>query len=195
VSGVAAPALELLIEAVPARGCPVHVPDLPGHSFRAVDVDVARAAAPAYVVAYGRWLAGHGAADLTPLAARLVDAWTTLRPVVVQQRLGAPVWDSGQPAALFDRDRRELDDEAVGAHLRVARLALEPRRADRRGGGRLRRGPPQAAGPASSAAPTRPDRYADSMRPAPSPPKPSPARTRPRPSANAGAGWGRSGWA
>jgi hypothetical protein len=38
---------------------------------------------------------------------------------------GAPVWDSGNAAALFEHDRSPLDDVAVAAHLRFVRRVLD----------------------------------------------------------------------
>jgi hypothetical protein len=121
--------LDLLIEVAPGGAAFGHIPRLPGLCFRAGDVEQLARVAPAKVAEYARWLAGESLADLTPLAAaavRLARAGidSDLQVEERERRDGAPVWISGQPAALFGHDRRPLTDDEVKAHLRFARQVV-----------------------------------------------------------------------
>lgn len=141
MSAGARPVGDLWLEVVPGGGCLVHVPALPGLSYRAADDAAALAEASARVAELLGWLRERGAADLTPAvvaattaagattaAAAAAPASAGWRFRVAERLAGAPVWASGNPAVLFAGDRAALDDAAVGAHLRVARLALEEAR-------------------------------------------------------------------
>lgn len=129
MSAGARPVGDLWLEVVPGGGCLVHVPALPGLSYRAADDAAALAEAPARAAEHLDWLRERGAADLTPAAVAVAAAGSAGWRFRVAERLaGAPVWASGNPAVLFAGDRAALDDAAVGAHLRVARLALEEAR-------------------------------------------------------------------
>lgn len=124
-------ALDLLLEYSPGDGAMAHVPDLPGLSFvvaaDAGDGDAAAwgaaalAAAPAAARAHVAWLrARHGPLPPAEVQAAVGAARFRLAEVVA----GAPLWASGNAAALFGRDRVVLDDAAVAVHLRVAERAL-----------------------------------------------------------------------
>jgi hypothetical protein len=121
--------LELLVEVAPGGAACGHLPRLPGLCFRAGDAIQLIRIAPAKVVEYLRWLADENLADLNPLATamtRLVRAGYGAEIEVLEQerRDGAPLWISGNPAALFDFDHRPLSDEEVRAHLRFMRQVL-----------------------------------------------------------------------
>jgi hypothetical protein len=106
--------LELYVEVAPGGDALVHAPSLPGFS-----VKVGRGASRerrlrADLSAYARWAASHGLAP----APREAD-WREVETVA-----GAPVWVSGNAAALFSVDRRPLSDREVMAHLDVVAAAL-----------------------------------------------------------------------
>jgi len=126
LSAGGAVALDLALEVAPGGACLVHVCEMPGLAYRAADEGAALAVAPARLAEYLAWLRERGAVDLVPAVAAAGAAgpggW---RFRLVEHVAGAPVWLSGNPAALFAVDRRTLDDAAVAAYLRVARLALE----------------------------------------------------------------------
>lgn len=123
-------ALDLMVEFTPGDGAMAHVPDLPGLSFRpagAADAGAAAwgaaalAGAPAAARAHLAWLrARHG-----PLPPEdVMQAVGAMRFRLAEVQEGAPLWSSGNAAALFVRDHDVLDDASVDAHLRVAELAL-----------------------------------------------------------------------
>jgi hypothetical protein len=118
--------LRLLLETVPGHGCFAHIPDLPGLCFRAADPERARTAAIDEMTRYGRWLLDQNLTGLNPEAAAVVQRLrrgplSAVRAVEVERREGSPVWLSGNPAVLFDRDREALSDAAVTAHIRFTR--------------------------------------------------------------------------
>ena len=51
-----------------------------------------------------------------------------LQLVETEHIAGAPVWESGNPAVLFQSDHHPLDDTAVAAHLRFTRRVLKKMR-------------------------------------------------------------------
>ena len=132
--------LRLLLDLAPGHGCLAHIPTLPGLCFRADDLAAVQAVAIEHAALYGRWLLAQGIPDLTPEAAALVrrlragtpspSAWpegTPLSGVEIletERRLGSPVWLSGNPAVLFEHDRRPLTQAVVAAHMRFARAVL-----------------------------------------------------------------------
>ena len=110
---------------VPGGAACGHVPSLPGLCFRAGDVEQLARVAPAKVVEYLRWLAAEQLSDLTPVvreAAALVRGGFGGEIELVKREAvaGAPLWLSGEPAALFQSDRYALTDEEVAAHFRFA---------------------------------------------------------------------------
>ena len=112
--------LELYIEVAPGGDALVHAPSLPGFS-----VKVGRGASRGRrlrggLSAYARWAATHGlvSARLAALVAREAK-WREVETVA-----GAPVWISGNAAALFSVDRRTLSDREVTEHLDVVAAAL-----------------------------------------------------------------------
>lgn len=112
--------LELYVEVAPGGDALVHAPSLPGFS-----VKVGRRASRdrrlrADLSAYARWAASHGLAAAPRAAAALRDAdWREVETVP-----GAPVWISGNAAALFSIDRQPLSRREVMAHLDVVAAAL-----------------------------------------------------------------------
>ncbi|MGB2982466.1 MAG: hypothetical protein WBC63_01235 [Candidatus Bipolaricaulia bacterium] len=125
------PAFELLVEDAGGQGCLGHVPALPGLCFRAETVADVESLAPVRIREYADWLAGNGLGDLTPEVAQLASrgrAASSLRIVVAEHVAGAPVWESGNAAVLFERDLHLLGDDGVTAHLRFTRRALDEMR-------------------------------------------------------------------
>jgi hypothetical protein len=121
--------LDLYVEVVPGGACFGHLPRLPGLCFRAGDSAQLARVAVAKVVEYLRWLADENLAELAPITAtllKLVDAgYASEIKVAERERLdGAPVWISGNPAALFRVDRYALTDDEVRAHLRFFRQVV-----------------------------------------------------------------------
>jgi len=114
---------DLLIEDAGTQGCLGHVPALPGLNFRADTATELEKAAPARIREYAQWLSAGGLADLTPETAEVGSSG--LRIVVAEHLAGAPVWDSGNAAVLFQWDLRPLDDRAVAARLRFVRRVLD----------------------------------------------------------------------
>lgn len=121
--------LEVDIEVAPSGACLAHVPSLPGFNFRADSTSELVACGHKTLSAYIDWLDTHGLAGLTTttgavaerVAAHGISA-VRLRPR--EQVAGAPVWESGNAAALFLVDHRALSDQEVRAHLRFLRDAL-----------------------------------------------------------------------
>jgi len=124
------PVCDLLIEDAGERGRLVHVPDLPGLSFRLSATDRLEEIAPVRIREYVRWPRAEELTDLTPRAKELVQRHlgperADVRTRVSERADGAPVWESGNPAVLFACDRRPLDDATVVAHIRFARRVLD----------------------------------------------------------------------
>ncbi len=124
--------VELHLETTHREGGMGHVLDLPGCHFRGDDRADILARAPIEVAGFLRWCRRHGLHGLGPTAERILADWPpesnrtpALEFRVVESLPGAPLWESGNPAALFARDRQALDDEAVRAHFRVVRAACE----------------------------------------------------------------------
>jgi len=121
---------DLLIEDAGTRGCLGHVPALPGLCFRAPNAEEAEAIALDRIAEYAAWLRAESMTDLsseTEKAVRCADAEGSsgLSIVVAEHVAGAPVWESGNAAALFQCDLRSLDDRAVAARLRFVRRVLD----------------------------------------------------------------------
>jgi hypothetical protein len=85
--------------------------------------------APGKVAEYLKWLAAERCADLTPA----VGEWSALVSggfaaeieLRIREELpGAPVWLSGEPAALFQSDRYALTDDEVAAHIHFGRQVI-----------------------------------------------------------------------
>jgi len=118
------PTLDLLIEDAGTAGCLAHVPAFPGLCFRARTPEDAEAIAATCASEYAAWLRAENMTDLTPETAEAVGT-PDLRLVVAERLPGAPVWESGNAAVLFQWDLRPLDDRAIAAHLRFVRRALD----------------------------------------------------------------------
>jgi len=112
--------LALLIEVAPGGAACGHVPSLPGLCFRAGNTEQLARVAPGKVVEYLRWLAAEQLSDLTPAVretSALVRAGfgSEIELATREEVAGAPLWLSGEPAALFQSDRYALTDEEVAA--------------------------------------------------------------------------------
>ena len=121
--------LPLLLEVAAQGGCFAHIPSLPGLCFRADDPASALGAANEHVAGYGRWLFEQGALQLNPEAAALVrllekDLLSSVEIVERERLAGSPVWLSGNPAALFQHDRRSLRDAEIAAHMDFTRRVV-----------------------------------------------------------------------
>jgi len=121
---------DLLVEDASRAGCMGHIPALPGLCFRAATTVEVERVAPARIVDYARWLVAEDLADLEPEATALAGRVraqdeSRVRVVVAEHVAGAPVWESGNAAALFERDLHPLTDDAVCGHLRLVRRILE----------------------------------------------------------------------
>ena len=128
-AGVRLPPFELLVEDAGSQGCLGHVPALPGLCFRAETVAELKKAALARIAEYACWLSAEGLADVTPETATLtrrvrMGDLSGVRAVEAERLAGSPVWESGNPAVLFQHDLRSLDDAAVVSHLRFTRRVL-----------------------------------------------------------------------
>jgi len=128
-TGIRQGRFDLLIEDAQGAGVFGHIPELPGLCFRAESAAEAERAGPGRIREYAGWLADEGLNDLTDRSAGLIHRARSDEPdrpcVVVTERVaGAPVWESGNAAALFARDLCPLDDAAVLAHLRFVRSVL-----------------------------------------------------------------------
>jgi len=127
------PIFDLLVEDAGNLGCLVHIPTLPGLNFRVEDASDLKATALARISEYARWLLAEDLRDLTPEAAILTNLVRAgnlagIRVVAAEHVAGAPVWESGNPAVLFQFDHRPLDDNAIVSHLRFTRRVLEKMR-------------------------------------------------------------------
>ncbi len=90
-----------------------HELDLPGCHFRGESRADIVARAPSEVGRYLGWCRQHGLAAPGP--------GTEVR--VVESLAGSPLWESGYPAALFQKDRVPLEDDQLRMHFRVVRAA------------------------------------------------------------------------
>jgi len=120
--------LNLLIEDAGPLGSMVHAPSLPGHSFRVPDIEHVESIALAATREYVRHLHATTMEDLNPAVEALVAAWATgdaFRFQVAEHVPGAPVWESGNAAVLFEWDRQGLSDADVHVHLRFLRRTLD----------------------------------------------------------------------
>jgi hypothetical protein len=97
-----------------------HVLDLPGCHLRGESRADILSRAPSEVRRYLAWCGRHGVA-LRPAGAD--EAAQVVR--IIESLPGAPLWESGNPAALFQKDRVPLDDEEVRLHFRVVRAACD----------------------------------------------------------------------
>ncbi len=120
--------LNLLIEDAGPLGAMVHVPLLPGHSFRVPDLEHVESVALAATTEYGRHLHATTMESLNPAVEALVAALAigeAFRFQVAEHVAGAPVWESGNAAVLFEWDRQTLSDADVCVHLRFLRQTLD----------------------------------------------------------------------
>ncbi len=111
--------VELFVEVAPDGDALVHAPSLPGFSVKVARGSSRERRIRAGLTAYARWLAAH---DLA-----VGDCVAVLREAEVREVetvAGAPVWISGNAAALFSVDRRVLSDRDAGAHLDVVAAAV-----------------------------------------------------------------------
>jgi len=127
------PVFDLLVEDAGSLGCLVHIPTLPGLNFRVEDASDLKATALARISEYARWLLAEDLRDLTPEAALLTNLVRAgnlagIRVIEAEHVAGAPVWESGNPAVLFQSDHRRLDDNAIVSHLCFVRRVLEKMR-------------------------------------------------------------------
>ena len=124
------PAFDLLLEDAGTDGCLGHIPALPGLCFRAETAAELQSVALARIAEYARWLLTEDLGDLTPATAALTRRMCAgdlsgARVVIAERRKGAPVWESGNPAVLFDYDLKPLEGLTVSAHLRFVRRVLD----------------------------------------------------------------------
>jgi len=119
--------LDLLVEDAGDLGVLGHVPALPGLCFRASGPEEVKAIAPARIAEYVAWLRSENLIDLTPETTRRtgIEDGSDVSVVIAEQVRGAPVWESGNAAALFERDLQPLDDAGVEAYLRFTRRVLD----------------------------------------------------------------------
>ena len=127
------PTFALLVEDAGSLGCLAHIPTLPGLNFRIQDVLEVNDAARTRISEYARWLLAEDLGDLTPETALLTQLVQTdnlahLQVVETEHVVGSPVWESGNPAVLFQFDRRPLSDDIVASHLCFIRRVLEKMR-------------------------------------------------------------------
>lgn len=127
------PPFDLLVEDVGSQGCLGHVPVLPGCCFRAKNVAGLKNVALARISEYARWLLAVDLGDLTSETATLARRVRTgdlsdIQVIEAERLAGSPVWESGNPAVLFQHDLRPLDAAAVAGHLRFVRRVLEEMR-------------------------------------------------------------------
>jgi hypothetical protein len=121
--------LDLLVEDAGSQGCLGHIPTLPGLCFRAETAAELQNTALARIAEYVGWLLAEGLGDLTPEVSLLTRQVQTedlsgVRVIETECLVGSPVWESGNPAVLFESDLQPLDDGAVVAHLRFVRRVL-----------------------------------------------------------------------
>ena len=121
---VQVPTLDLLVEDAGIQGCLAHIPALPGCCFRAESVAELMDTVLARIAEYAHWLLAEGLADITSETVALtrqvrIGDLSGVRVVKKEHLPGAPVWESGSPAALFEHDLQPLDDGAVDSHLRL----------------------------------------------------------------------------
>jgi hypothetical protein len=133
-AGADRPALRLLLEVVPGHGGLAHIPELPGLCFRIDDLATVQSTAFAEVARYAGWLRDQGAPSLSPVADDLArrsrkSGVSSVEILEMERRTGAPVWLSGNPAALFEHDRKPMSDVAVSAHMRFVQLVVTHTRA------------------------------------------------------------------
>ena len=138
-------ALDLYIEVAEGGACMGHIPSLPGFCVRAASVNELEGHTRRVLSDYVDFLAAHDAANLNSTTAKIVDAASAgrLDSVSIRERervFGAPVWESGNAAALFSIDRRLLSSEEVDVNFRFVRVVLnrmrapiEPLSSDQRG--------------------------------------------------------------
>ncbi len=123
-------ALALYIETTPTGEGMIHVPDLPGCCVRCSTLDDVLQSARQGVATYLDWLVPSGLRSLTPATEGLIstlrdasDAWMPMAEI--ERRPGAPLWKSGNPAALFTWDLQCLPDETVDGCFRFVRAVLD----------------------------------------------------------------------
>ena len=127
---VRVPAFELLVEDAGSQGCLGHIPALPGLCFRAQTVAELKNTALARIGEYAGWLSAEGLSDLTPKTVELsrrvlAEEPSGIQMVIAERLAGAPVWESGNPAVLFEHDLQPLSDDAVRAHLSLVCRVLD----------------------------------------------------------------------
>ncbi len=118
--------LDLYVEAVESGACMAHIPSLPGFCFcTKVDRNL-EAEARRHLEAYAAWLEDHRCVNLTQNTAKIARCRSEAVPIREAARVnGAPVWESGNAAALFSIDHRVLSDDEVRATFRFVRLVLD----------------------------------------------------------------------
>ena len=124
---------ELLVEDAGIQGCLGHVPALPGLCFRAETAAELENTALARIGEYAGWLSAEGLSDLRSETATLTRRVRTgdlsdIQVIEAEHIAAAPVWESGNPAVLFEHDLQPLDDATVVSHLRFTRRVLEEMR-------------------------------------------------------------------
>ncbi|MCX6094793.1 MAG: hypothetical protein NTY63_08260 [Candidatus Bipolaricaulota bacterium] len=111
--------LELYIEAAPNGDALIHAPRLPGFSVKVARGSSRDCRMRAGLTTYARWLAAHDLATASCAAVLRNIQWLEVEAVP-----GAPVWISGNAAALFSVDRRPLSDSDANARLDVVAAAI-----------------------------------------------------------------------
>ena len=136
--------LDLYVEVAPGGACMGHIPALPGFCFRSESTEKIASRALEGLARYGKWLEERELIDLTVAARDVVEVLSTdgVDAVALREReriAGAPVWESGNAAALFSVDHRALADQDARAHLRFVaevlvhvRSVIEPLTVDQR---------------------------------------------------------------
>lgn len=123
------PVLDLYVEAATGGVCMGHIPTLPGFCFLSESTEKIDPRALEDLTEYGKWLEERELTDLTATARGLVEILSTngAGAIALREReriVGAPVWESGNAAALFSVDHRVLADKDVRAHLRFVAEVL-----------------------------------------------------------------------
>ncbi len=112
--------IELCLEMTPDGRGVGHVLDFPGCHLRGESRADIVARAPTEVGRYLAWCGRHG---LAPRPAGGPEDATAVR--VIESLPGAALWESGNPAALFLKDREPLADDEVRMHFQVVRAACD----------------------------------------------------------------------
>ncbi len=118
--------LDLYVEVAESGACMAHIPSLPGFCFcTKVNQDL-EPEARRHLERYTAWLEDRSCVDLTPSTAEIARSASEAVPIREVARVnGAPVWESGNAAALFSVDHRVMSDDEVRATFRFVRLVLD----------------------------------------------------------------------